>query len=184
MWQKKGLIWQGKRVNLDNDYAPCILQKRKEYAEVRRILKDRDIQFQTMYPARLKVSYRIDYFFIYNRDLHRIGQCDIGPIAPSDHGPINIPVCLNRKPRSTLWRLNSNILNNTEITEALKDEIRIYLELNDNGEVAPSMLWDALKAVMSGKIIATTSAIKKLKRQRLHDLEIRLKHLQRDHTFT
>ena len=28
-WQKKGLIWQGKRVNLDNDYAPRILQKRK-----------------------------------------------------------------------------------------------------------------------------------------------------------
>ena len=127
---------------------------------------------------------RIDYFFIYNRDLHRIGQCDIGPIALSDHSPICISVCLNRKPKSSLWSLNSNILNNAEITEDLKKEIRTYLELNDNGEVAPSMLQDALKAVMRGKIIATTSAIKKLKRQRLHDLEIRLKHLQRDHTVT
>ena len=42
---------------MDNDYAPRILQKRREYAEVQRILKDRDIQFQTMYPARLKVKY-------------------------------------------------------------------------------------------------------------------------------
>ncbi len=56
-WQKKGFTWQGRRVNLDNDYAPRILQKRRAYAEIRKVLKDRQIQFQTLYPARLKVKY-------------------------------------------------------------------------------------------------------------------------------
>lgn len=56
-WQRKGLIWQEKRINVDNDYPPRILQRRKEYAEVRRILRDRGIPFQTMLPAKLKVKY-------------------------------------------------------------------------------------------------------------------------------
>lgn len=56
-WQKRGFICHGKRINLDNDYAPRILQKRREYADIRRVLKDRQIQFQTLYPARLRVKH-------------------------------------------------------------------------------------------------------------------------------
>ena len=57
-WQKKGLMWEETRINVDNDYPPRILQRRKEYAEVRKALKERDIKFQTLFPARLKVRYR------------------------------------------------------------------------------------------------------------------------------
>lgn len=56
-WQKKGFTWQGKQINLDNDYAPRILQKRKDFTEARKMLKDKGIKFQTMFPARLKVNY-------------------------------------------------------------------------------------------------------------------------------
>lgn len=56
-WQKRGLIWKGKQINLDNDYAPRILQKRREYTEIRRILKERQIPFQTLYLAQLKLKY-------------------------------------------------------------------------------------------------------------------------------
>lgn len=56
-WQKKGFTWQGRQINLDNDYAPQILQKRREYKEVRKVLKERQIPFQTLYPARLRVKY-------------------------------------------------------------------------------------------------------------------------------
>ncbi len=57
-WQKKGLMFEGNRINVDNDYPPRILQRRKEYAEVRKVLKERDIKFQTLFPARLKVKYQ------------------------------------------------------------------------------------------------------------------------------
>lgn len=56
-WQKKGFIWHGKQINLDNDYAPRILQKRREYAEIRKVLKDKQIPFNTLYPAKLKVRH-------------------------------------------------------------------------------------------------------------------------------
>ena len=59
---------------------------------------------------------------------------------------------LDNKPRLP-WCLNSNLLNNPQIKQKIEKEIKTYLELNDNGEVTPSVLWDALKAVLRGKII-------------------------------
>ena len=46
----------------------------------------------------------------------------------------------SRKDLCTLWRLNSNILNNPTVTEKIKTEIRSYLNHNDNEEVMPPIL--------------------------------------------
>ncbi|KAK7933660.1 hypothetical protein WMY93_004556 [Mugilogobius chulae] len=56
-WQKKGFTLDNHKISLDHDYAPEILNKRKEYAEARRILKENKIRFQTLYPARLRGHY-------------------------------------------------------------------------------------------------------------------------------
>ena len=45
------------------------------------------------------------------------------------------------------WRLNTMLLNNQEITEEIKEEIRKYLETNDNENTTTQNLWDAAKAV-------------------------------------
>ena len=71
---------------------------------------------------------RIDYFFMLKRDLFRVDNCEIGPSTISDHGPIYISVYLNNNKKSTLWRLNSSILNNPIIKDKLKSEIKLYLE--------------------------------------------------------
>lgn len=64
---------------------------------------------------------RIDYFFMLKGDLFRVGNCEIGPSTISDHGPIYMSVHLNNNKKSTLWRLNSNILNNPVIKDKLKN---------------------------------------------------------------
>lgn len=56
-WQKRGFQLHGKSVNLDHDYAPDVLKKRKEYAEAKSVLKEKKIRFQTPFPARLRVFY-------------------------------------------------------------------------------------------------------------------------------
>lgn len=56
-WQKRGFDYQGKTVNLDHDYAPEILKQRKEYAEVKAVLKDKKIRFQTPFSAKMRVFY-------------------------------------------------------------------------------------------------------------------------------
>ena len=45
------------------------------------------------------------------------------------------------------WRLNSMLLNNQWITEEIKEEIKKYLEANDNEDTTLQNLWDAAKAI-------------------------------------
>ena len=55
------------------------------------------------------------------------------------------------------------------------------MENNDNEEVTPPILWDALKAVIRGKIIAISSYDKKISEEKLKKLEEDLKRLQKEH---
>lgn len=64
-WQKRGFVFQERRVNLDHDYAPEILKKRKEYAEAKTVLREKKIRFQTPFPAKLRVFFQ-DETRIYN----------------------------------------------------------------------------------------------------------------------
>ena len=59
------------------------------------------------------------------------------------------------------WRLNNTPLNNQEITKEVKEEIKKYLETNDNKNTTTQNLWDAAKAVLRGKFIAIQSYLKK-----------------------
>ena len=59
------------------------------------------------------------------------------------------------------WRLNSMLPNNQEITEEIKEEIKKYLETNDNENTLTQNLWDAAKAVLRGKFITIQSYLKK-----------------------
>ena len=66
----------------------------------------------------------------------------------------------NVKNRNT-WRLNNILLNNQEITEEIKKEIKKYLETNDNENTTVQNLWDAAKAVLRGNFIAIQAYLKK-----------------------
>lgn len=85
----------------------------------------------THYSGAHNVYSRIDLFLMFINDMFRVKNCDIGLSALSDHNPIYLSLNLNVKIKSTLWRLNMNILNDKEIMNKLKFEIESYLEYND-----------------------------------------------------
>ena len=62
------------------------------------------------------------------------------------------------------WQLNNMLLNNQEIIEEIKEEIKKYLETNDNENTMTQNLWDVAKAVLRGKFIATQSYLKKTRK--------------------
>ena len=43
------------------------------------------------------------------------------------------------------WRINNSLLNNQEIIEEIKEEIKKYLGTNDNENTTTQNLWDAAK---------------------------------------
>ena len=58
-------------------------------------------------------------------------------------------------------RLNNTFLNNQQVIEEIKKEIKKFLETNDNENTTTQNLWDEAKAVLRGKFIAIQSYLKK-----------------------
>ena len=66
------------------------------------------------------------------------------------------------------WRLNNTLLNNQDIAE----EIKKYLETNDNESTMTQNLWDAVKAVLRGKFITIQSYLKKQESSEINNLTL------------
>ena len=49
---------------------------------------------------------------------------------------------------------NNTLISNQEIIEEIKEQIKKYLETNDNENTMIQNLWDAAKAVLRGNLIA------------------------------
>ena len=60
-----------------------------------------------------------------------------------------------------MWKLNNMLLKSQWVNEDVKMEIKKYLETNDNEDTTSENLWDAAKAVLRGKFIATQAFFKK-----------------------
>ena len=69
-------------------------------------------------------------------------------------------------------------LNNQQVTEEIKREIKTFLETNDNENTTTQNLWDTAKAVLRGKFIAVQSYLKKQEKHLIDDLTLHLKQLE------
>lgn len=132
----------------------------------------------THYSHPHNVYSRLNYIFMFKNDLTLVTTCDIGVCTISDHNPVILDVSLTSKRRSTLWRLNNNILNYPNIKDQLQDAMKEFLEFNDNNEVSPGILWDTLKAVIRGKIISISAHQKKINQNKVVCFEEKLLKLQ------
>ena len=80
---------------------------------------------------------------------------------------------INYKKKKTVrntntWRLNNMFVNNQQVIEEIKREIKKFLETNDNKNMTTLNLWDATKTVLRRKFIAIQSYLKK---QEKHQIE-------------
>ena len=55
-----------------------------------------------------------------------------------------------------IWRLNDTLLNNQQIIE----EIKIYIEMNENENTTTQNLWDSVKAGLRVRFIAIQAYLK------------------------
>ena len=72
------------------------------------------------------------------------------------------------------------LLNNQEITEEIKEEIKKYRETNDNENTLTQNLSDAAKIVLRRKFIAIKSYFKKQEKTQINNLTLQLKQLEKE----
>ena len=77
------------------------------------------------------------------------------------------------------WRLNNTFLNNQQVTEEIKREIKKFLETNDN-ENTTQNLWDAAKAALKREVYSNQSYLKKQEKHRIYNITLHLKQLEKE----
>ena len=75
-------------------------------------------------------------------------------------------------------RLNNTLLNNQQITEEIKKEIKICIETNES--MTTQNLCDSVKAVLRGRFIAIPAYLKKEEKNKTNNLNFHLKHLEKE----
>ena len=60
-----------------------------------------------------------------------------------------------------MWKLNNMLLNNHSITEEIKEEVKKYLETNENENQMIQNLLDTAKAVLRGDFTAIKAYLRK-----------------------
>ena len=72
------------------------------------------------------------------------------------------------------------LLNNQQITEEIKKEIKICIEMNENENTTTQNLWGTVKAVLRGKFIAIQAYLKKQEKSQINNLILHLKQLEKE----
>ena len=99
---------------------------------------------------------RIDHILGHKSSLCKFEKIEIVSSIFSNHNAMRLDINYRKKyvKNTNTWRLNNTLLNNHEITEEIKEEIKKYIETNDIENTMTQNLWDAAKAVLRGKFIA------------------------------
>ena len=79
-----------------------------------------------------------------------------------------------------MWRLNNTLLNNQQITEEIKKEMKICIETSENENTTTQNLWDSVKAVLRGRFIAIQAYLKKQEKNQINNLTLHLKQLEKE----
>ena len=81
---------------------------------------------------------------------------------------------------TNMWQLYSTLLNNHWITDEMKEEIKKYLETNENESTMVQNLWHTAKALLRGKFIAIQSYLKRQEKSQINNLASHLKQLEKE----
>ena len=87
----------------------------------------------------------------------------------SNHNGMKLEINYMKKTRkcTNTWRLNKMLLNNERVINEIKEEIKRYLETNENENTTTQNLWDMAKAVLREKFIVIQAYLKKQEKSQI-----------------
>jgi hypothetical protein len=119
-----------------------------------------------------ELSPKIDHFLGYKVSLSNYKKIDINPCILSDHHALKLE--LNNKNNcrkyTNNWRLNNTLLNDQWIIEEIREEVKRFLEANENESTTFENIWDMAKAVLRGNCIVMSAYLKRTERSQINSL--------------
>ena len=117
----------------------------------------------TLFSSAYGTFSRIDHILGHKSNLSKFKKIEIIYSTFSDHNAMRLDINYKKKTvrNTNTWRVNNMFLNNQQVTEEIKREIKKFLETNDNENMTTQNLWNAAKAVLRGKFLAVQSYLKK-----------------------
>ena len=125
---------------------------------------------------------RTDHILGHKSSLGKFKKIEIIPNIFSDYNAVRLDVNYRRKTikNSNIWSVNNTLLNNQQITEEIKKEIKICIEMNENENTTIQNLWDTVKAVLRGRFIAIQAYLKKQEKSQINNLTLHQKQLEKE----
>jgi hypothetical protein len=139
-----------------------------DLADVYRIFHLTSTQY-TFSSAVHGTFFKIDHILGHKASLSKYKKTEIIPCILPDHNALKLE--LNNKNNSRKytnnWKLNNTLLNDQWIIDEIKEEIKWFVEVNENENMIYQNLWDTAKSVLRGKFIAMSAYIKKTERSQI-----------------
>ena len=149
--------------------------------DIYRMFHPKTINF-TFFSSAHGTFSRIDHILGHKSSFGKFKKIEIIPVIFSDHSAVRLDLNYRKKiiKNSNIWRLHNMLLNNQQIIEEIKKDIKICIETNENENTTTPNLWDTVKAVLMGRFIAIHAYLKKQEKSQINNLTLHLKQLEKE----
>jgi hypothetical protein len=130
-----------------------------ELTDVYRIFHLATAQY-TFFSAAHGIFSKTDQILGHKVSLNKYKKIEITPCILSDHSTIKLE--LNNKNSSRKYP-NNTLFNNQWVIEEIREEIKKFLDFNENENMTYQNLWNTAKAVLKGMFIGMNAYIKNRK---------------------
>ena len=117
----------------------------------------------TFFSSAHGTFFKTDHIMGHKSSLGKFKKIQIISSLFSDHNAVRLDVNYRKETtkNTNIWRLKNMLLNNQQITEEIKKEIKICIETNENENMTTQNLWDSGKAVLRVNFRAIQAYLKK-----------------------
>uniref|UniRef100_A0A8C0T5L2 RNA-directed DNA polymerase n=1 Tax=Canis lupus familiaris TaxID=9615 RepID=A0A8C0T5L2_CANLF len=151
-----------------------------DFTDIYRTLHPNSTEY-TFFSSAHGTFSRIDHILGHKSGLNRYQKIGIVPCIFSDHNALKLELNHNKKfgRTSNTWRLRTILLKDKRVNQEIKEELKRFMETNENEDTTVQNLWDAAKAVLRGKYITIQASIQKLERTQIQKLTLHIKELEK-----
>ena len=151
-----------------------------DFTDIYRTLHPNSTEYTFFSSAYVTFS-RIDHILGHKSGLNRYQKIGIVPCIFSDHNALKLELNHNKKfgRTSNTWRLRTILLKDERVNQEIKEELKRFMETNENEDTTIQNLWDTPKAVPRGKYNAIQASIQKLERTQIQKLTLHIKELEK-----